>query len=173
MKARLALLAAILLTTSACHDDICIDRGKVTGYDGSYTFTTSSGGAAFGGVSGTATSQLLIDDFDPYENGSCDTDNAEFTVHLGTCKLYAYATTAEHDTGGKYASGDFLSASADLEADQVCTLSLDGTVGQVKVSSGSLVLTPGNAVLNVTGGMLATDAFPSFGTITIVYHGSQ
>lgn len=173
MKARVGMAAAVLVATSACDGDICIDRGKVTTYQGSYTFTTSSGGAAFGGVAGTATSELLIDDFDPYENGSCDTVNAEFTIRMGTCKLYANATQVEHDTGGKYASGDFLSASADIQPDQQCTLSLDGTVGQIKVTGGSLALTPGNAVLNVTGGMLASDAAPSYGTITIVYHGNQ
>ena len=161
-----AVVAALFVASqSACADRVCIDRGKLTVYEGSYTYSTSAGD------SGAAASELRIDDFDPYENGTCDTAHAEFTMTVGTCKLVAYATNAEHDTG-KNASGDFLSAAADLAPAQTCTLSLAGKPTELTVDGGGLSLTPGNAVLNLTAHSSSAPSNP-VDTVTITFRGNQ
>lgn len=166
MNARVFGPFLFALLVQGCGERVCVDRGAVTTYSGSYTYTTSQG------VTGATPAQLVMDDFSPFEKGSCDPADAEFTVQVGTCSLRLNAQNAEHDTG-KNASGDFISASASVEPSQTCTLSLAGKPVNVSVNAGSLSLVPGSATLDVTAYVVDPNAPPTaLDTVSISFKGA-
>src|SRR5262249_34353032 len=155
-----ALLVAII---AGCADPPCTSRGTTRSFNGTAQFTVSdsseSADSADAGTparveTGTLPLLLLMDDFDPYQD-SCAADDARFTMNIGRgdgCRVWMHATAALHESskGG----GAFVSAAAEIEAGQRCTLATSegpGTTFTLTVTSGLLTLTPGSAELTIAG----------------------
>ncbi len=154
----IGVLGAALLV--AC-DPPCATAGFTADYYGSPAYTDGAGNFAW-----PLERAVTIHEFDPYMEQLCDV-HVSFRMDLGpNCHLRAHGAD-----GGSDRSGHFIWASAYIDGDQACSLTLDDGEATLSVAGGNMSvrgdaieLTLRGTALRATGGVGTKFSYELSGT---------
>jgi hypothetical protein len=166
-RVQIIFSAALVLTLAACSRNECVERGTSRTFSGSASYDgqiTSPAGGSTQLAGATTNATIVMDDFDPFDTGSCDEQNIEFTVRFDQCVLVAETTSDNHDTGKK-SNGAFLGATAAVVKSLGCTLNINEGAAALTVQSGTLQVGESSVELTVAGDVTSIDGASSVGQI--------